>query len=423
MAGRQVAITAVAVLALPLGLGAADESFRHARVRLVEPGVSLQGASEPGAEEATANMPFLPGDRVWTDGVGRVEFHFADGSLLRVDRRTKLDYDRLRRRSRRAGGAAPLVGQRSTCTSAIGESSPEFAIETPAARRHHARARRVPRRRVAGRGAAVDVRRRGRTWKPRSACACAKASARSPVAASARTARTASTATRATSSPAGTPSWATKCSAARSEYLPEEVSPFAEDFRAQRLVVLRIGRGQRVASPRLGRLAAVHERPLGLDRVRLDLGAERVVGLGTLPLRPLGPLERAGLVLDPGSDLGPGLGVLVGQHRPRGLVPTRLPRPSGRDPQRDRNRAVPRGKRRGPHRLDLRAPGRPGHARHREAARRGERRPGRRDAGSRVGPRARDPRGHAWRKAARCRATSTRSRARGTRSRSCAPTT
>jgi hypothetical protein len=132
MARRQVAITAVAVLAIPIGLSAADDSFRHARVRLVEPGVSLQSASEAGAEEATANMPFLPGDRVWTDSRGRVEFHFADGTLVRVDRRTKLDYDGY---DGERGGQVVLrlwsgslyVHQRDR------NVSPEYVVETPAA--------------------------------------------------------------------------------------------------------------------------------------------------------------------------------------------------------------------------------------------------------------------------------------------------
>ena len=70
----------------------AVEPYRDGRVRLVEDGVVLQRASEAGAEQAIQNLPFLPGDRVWTDESGRVEFQFADGSVLRVDRRSKLDY-------------------------------------------------------------------------------------------------------------------------------------------------------------------------------------------------------------------------------------------------------------------------------------------------------------------------------------------
>lgn len=81
---------AVAVGALPAL--AWDEDYRHGRVRYADPGVILQRASESSAEDATPNVPFLPGDRVWTDGGGRAEFQFADGSVLRLDSRSKLDY-------------------------------------------------------------------------------------------------------------------------------------------------------------------------------------------------------------------------------------------------------------------------------------------------------------------------------------------
>jgi hypothetical protein len=80
------------VLALAVAPAAFAESYHHGRVRYVEEGVSIQGATETGAEEATANLPFLPGDRVWTDGGGRAEFQFAGGSLLRLDGASKLDY-------------------------------------------------------------------------------------------------------------------------------------------------------------------------------------------------------------------------------------------------------------------------------------------------------------------------------------------
>jgi len=70
----------------------AQDEYRHGRVRFVEPGVSLQRATEVSAEEALANLPFLPGDRVWTDSGGRAEFQFPDGTLVRLDQRSKLDY-------------------------------------------------------------------------------------------------------------------------------------------------------------------------------------------------------------------------------------------------------------------------------------------------------------------------------------------
>ena len=71
---------------------AAQEDYRHGRVRDVEATVTLQREAEPGAEEAYPNSPFLPGDRIWTDGRGRAEFQFPDGAVLRLDSRGKLDY-------------------------------------------------------------------------------------------------------------------------------------------------------------------------------------------------------------------------------------------------------------------------------------------------------------------------------------------
>jgi len=70
----------------------AEEGYRHGRVFFVEPGVTLQRATEVSAEEAMFNQPFLPGDRVWTDSAGRAEFQFPDGTVVRLDRRSKLDY-------------------------------------------------------------------------------------------------------------------------------------------------------------------------------------------------------------------------------------------------------------------------------------------------------------------------------------------
>ncbi len=82
-------------LILLVGLAAtarAEDGYEHGRLRFVEPGVSLQRATDVSAEEALANAPFLPGDRVWTDAEGRAEFQFPDGSVVRLDARSKLDY-------------------------------------------------------------------------------------------------------------------------------------------------------------------------------------------------------------------------------------------------------------------------------------------------------------------------------------------
>jgi hypothetical protein len=73
-------------------VAAGQDGYRHGRVRFVESGVTLHRATEVSAEEALANLPFLPGDRVWTDAYGRAEFQFPDGTLVRLDSRSKLDY-------------------------------------------------------------------------------------------------------------------------------------------------------------------------------------------------------------------------------------------------------------------------------------------------------------------------------------------
>lgn len=88
----RLAILGLVVGAVATPALASDEAYRDARIRHAEAGVTVQSASEASAEEAVTNMPFLPGDRVWTDGGGRVEFQFADGSVLRLDSRSKLDY-------------------------------------------------------------------------------------------------------------------------------------------------------------------------------------------------------------------------------------------------------------------------------------------------------------------------------------------
>jgi hypothetical protein len=127
---------AVPVLAIPAfalavpALAGAEEIYRHGRVRYTEAGVSIQRATEPGAEEAVPNMPFLPGDRVWNDADGRVEFQFADGTYLRLDRGSKLDYvaheegDDERLILRLWSGSLVLHSLDS-------RRSPEFALETP----------------------------------------------------------------------------------------------------------------------------------------------------------------------------------------------------------------------------------------------------------------------------------------------------
>ena len=86
-------LTMLAVLfGTATAVASTQDSYRHGRILSAEPGVTLQRATEPGAEEASPNLPLLPGDRVWTDRAGRGEFQFADGTVLRLDSASKLDY-------------------------------------------------------------------------------------------------------------------------------------------------------------------------------------------------------------------------------------------------------------------------------------------------------------------------------------------
>jgi hypothetical protein len=88
-----VRFRSLALLALAAPALAQDEgSYRQARIRHAEPMVSIERAAEATAEEAMRNMPFLPGDRLFTDGSGRAELQLDDGTILRVDSGSKLDF-------------------------------------------------------------------------------------------------------------------------------------------------------------------------------------------------------------------------------------------------------------------------------------------------------------------------------------------
>lgn len=66
-------------------------------------------------------------------------------------------------------------------------------------------------------------------------------------------------------------------------------------------------------------MAALHGRPLGLLRCRLDLGFRRTIRLGDLSLWPLGAVAARGLGLGSGQRMGSGLGFLAHQQRLRRL--------------------------------------------------------------------------------------------------------
>ena len=86
------AALAIVIASLAATATAQEYGYDHGRIRYAEQGVTLQRANDAGAEEAAQNAPFFPGDRLWTDGGARAEFQFPDGSILRLDSRSKLDY-------------------------------------------------------------------------------------------------------------------------------------------------------------------------------------------------------------------------------------------------------------------------------------------------------------------------------------------
>jgi hypothetical protein len=67
-------------------------SYSYAHISYVEGEVTLQRAIEPEPSEAGINVPVTPGDRAWTATHGRAEILYGDGSLLRMDERTKVDF-------------------------------------------------------------------------------------------------------------------------------------------------------------------------------------------------------------------------------------------------------------------------------------------------------------------------------------------
>ena len=127
--GTLALATAAGFLTPRFSFAAADD-FRDAYVRYSEGGATLQRASEATSEEAVANVPFLAGDRIWTDAEGRVELQFADGSLVRLDTRSKLDF--ISHDDGRDDRIVLRLWSGALVVRAVGREADGFAIETPA---------------------------------------------------------------------------------------------------------------------------------------------------------------------------------------------------------------------------------------------------------------------------------------------------
>jgi hypothetical protein len=90
---RRGAILAFVVAPLLVSPALAQEPMRFRDGRFLETvgTVTLQRATDTSADEAVMNMPFLPGDRVWTDDGSRAEIVFAEGEILWISERSKVD--------------------------------------------------------------------------------------------------------------------------------------------------------------------------------------------------------------------------------------------------------------------------------------------------------------------------------------------
>lgn len=87
------AALALLVLSAPAASAMAQDEIRYRDGRFLETvgAVTIQRADEASSDEAVRNMPFLPGDRVWTDQSGRAEIVFAEGEILWIAERSKVD--------------------------------------------------------------------------------------------------------------------------------------------------------------------------------------------------------------------------------------------------------------------------------------------------------------------------------------------
>ena len=272
----------------------ADDDYRHGRVRYVEDGVSIQRAAEPGAEEAERQHP-LPPRRPRLDRRPRAASSSSStaGAFLRLDSGTKLDYldnpgDRVVLRLWSGGLYVHQAGGGDT----------DFEIETPGGvvstrgrgvYRIDARSRRDARLRVRGRG---DPRGRPRRARPRGRARVRAATARSsagPMAFDrAGRGRLRDVGRRPAGAACATP-------ASGRPDLPEDAAPYYDELYDHGSWYQRAEVGY-VWRPRV----ALGWQPYSHGRwIWTAYGwtwvAARALGLGAVPLRPLGILAgRAG---------------------------------------------------------------------------------------------------------------------------------
>lgn len=81
----------LALMVIAASASAQDIRYRDGRFLETLGGITIQRSDEASSDEAVRNMPFLPGDRVWTDQAGRAEIVFAEGEILWIAERSKVD--------------------------------------------------------------------------------------------------------------------------------------------------------------------------------------------------------------------------------------------------------------------------------------------------------------------------------------------
>ena len=110
--------------------GQSGRTYNYGHIRYAEGEVTLQRALELEAAEAAINVPVMPGDRMWTATYGRAEVLFADGSVLQMDERTKVDFTAF---GETAGAETLLrLWNGSLMLRIIDASAASYRIDTPA---------------------------------------------------------------------------------------------------------------------------------------------------------------------------------------------------------------------------------------------------------------------------------------------------
>ncbi len=90
---RSMIATAILALAVVSVASAEDAMTSLSYIAYLERYATLQPANQEDSLEAVINMPVVPGDRIDTARLARVEVHLSDGSTLWLDQYTSVSFD------------------------------------------------------------------------------------------------------------------------------------------------------------------------------------------------------------------------------------------------------------------------------------------------------------------------------------------